>query len=99
MAKANVPVLFSCIPQPDSAGVHQMSVTSVVAAWLSKNWPPSFIAELSDRLAKDHNMRVVLTGAKEDIELANAMLEKFGGDSIREITRNYEGYLGQIKNF
>jgi chorismate synthase len=32
-------------------------------------------------------------------ELANAFLEKFGGDSFREIKRNYENYLEQIKNF
>ena len=30
-------------------------------------------------------------------ELADAFLEKFGGDSIREIRRNYEGYLEQIR--
>jgi chorismate synthase len=32
-------------------------------------------------------------------ELANAFLEKFGGDSLREIERNYERYLEQIKSF
>ena len=32
-------------------------------------------------------------------ELANAFLEKFGGDSLREIKRNYEQYLEQIKNY
>jgi len=32
-------------------------------------------------------------------ELTNAFLEKFGGDSLREIKRNYESYLEQIKNF
>jgi chorismate synthase len=32
-------------------------------------------------------------------ELANAFLEKFGGDSLRELKRNYENYLEQIKNF
>lgn len=31
-------------------------------------------------------------------ELAVTFLEKFGGDSLHEITRNYEGYLGQIKS-
>lgn len=31
--------------------------------------------------------------------LADAFLEKFGGDSLREIRRNYESYLNQIKNF
>ncbi len=32
-------------------------------------------------------------------ELANAYLEKFGGDSLKETRRNYDGYLKQIKNF
>jgi chorismate synthase len=32
-------------------------------------------------------------------ELAKAFLEKFGGDSLAEITRNYEGYLEQVRNF
>ena len=32
-------------------------------------------------------------------ELANAFLEKFGGDSLREIRRNYESYLEQIKAY
>jgi chorismate synthase len=32
-------------------------------------------------------------------ELAAAFLEKFGGDSLYEIKRNYEGYLDQIRNF
>ena len=29
-------------------------------------------------------------------EVADALLEKFGGDSIRETKRNYEGYLDQL---
>jgi chorismate synthase len=32
-------------------------------------------------------------------ELANAFLEKFGGDSLAEITRNYQGYLEQVRDF
>lgn len=32
-------------------------------------------------------------------ELARAFLEKFGGDSVREIKRNYRGYLSQLKGF
>ena len=32
-------------------------------------------------------------------ELANAFLEKFAGDSLVEITRNYRGYLEQVRNF
>ncbi len=33
------------------------------------------------------------------ITLADSFLEKFGGDSMEEITRNYRGYLEQIQNF
>ena len=40
-----------------------------------------------------------LAGAVAGGEIADAFLEKFGGDSIAEIRRNYEGYLGQIKRF
>ena len=32
-------------------------------------------------------------------ELANAFLEKFGGDSLKETQRNYEGYLKQIREY
>jgi chorismate synthase len=31
--------------------------------------------------------------------LAQSFLEKFGGDSLRETRRNYEGYLSQVKAF
>jgi chorismate synthase len=32
-------------------------------------------------------------------EIANAMVEKFGGDSMVEAIRSYDGYIKQIKNF
>jgi chorismate synthase len=32
-------------------------------------------------------------------EIANAFLEKFGGDSFTEIARNYSGYLEQVRNY
>ena len=31
--------------------------------------------------------------------IADAFLEKFGGDSLGEIRRNYDGYLAQVRNF
>ncbi len=31
--------------------------------------------------------------------IADSFLEKFGGDSIDEVKRNYKGYLKQINNF
>jgi chorismate synthase len=32
-------------------------------------------------------------------EIANAFLEKFGGDSLSEIERNYNGYLSQVRDY
>ena len=32
-------------------------------------------------------------------ELADAMTEKFGGDSLSEMKRNYDGYIRQVKSF
>src|SRR5581483_7734981 len=40
--------------------------------------------------------RGVVCEAMLAIALADAMREKFGGDSLREMRRNYEGYLQQI---
>jgi chorismate synthase len=41
---------------------------------------------------------LVVAEAVVAIEIANALLEKFGGDSILEIRRNMEGYREQIRN-
>jgi chorismate synthase len=41
----------------------------------------------------------VIGEAMVALVLAGAMLEKFGGDSLLETKRNYEGYLEQVKNF
>jgi len=40
----------------------------------------------------------VIAEAVVAFELANAFLEKFGGDSLREIKRNRDGYLEQVRN-
>jgi chorismate synthase len=41
----------------------------------------------------------VIGEAMTALVLAQAFLEKFGGDSLAEIRRNFEGYLEQVKNF
>jgi chorismate synthase len=41
----------------------------------------------------------VIAEAVVAFELARAFLEKFGGDSLAEITRNYQGYLDQVRNY
>jgi chorismate synthase len=41
----------------------------------------------------------VIGEAMVAIVLAGSMLEKFGGDSLGETRRNFEGYLEQVRNF
>ncbi|MGM0419434.1 MAG: chorismate synthase [Bacillota bacterium] len=41
----------------------------------------------------------VVAEAVSSIILAQAFTAKFGGDSMKEITRNYEGYIKQIQDF
>jgi chorismate synthase len=41
----------------------------------------------------------VIGEAMVAIVLAGAAIEKFGGDSLKEMKRNFEGYLEQVKNF
>jgi len=41
----------------------------------------------------------VIAEAVVAYEVASAFLEKFGGDSLAEITRNYTGYLEQLRNY
>lgn len=41
----------------------------------------------------------VIGEAMVAIVLANAMREKFGGDSLEEMLRNFEGYLRQLSNY
>ncbi len=40
----------------------------------------------------------VIAEAMTAIVLAEAVLEKFGGDSLNELRRNYEGYLGYLRS-
>jgi chorismate synthase len=41
----------------------------------------------------------VVCEAMVSIVLTQAMLEKFGGDSLVEIRRNFEGYKQQLREF
>ncbi len=41
----------------------------------------------------------VIAEAMTALVLAEAFLEKFGGDSLGETKRNYDGYMAQVKNF
>ncbi|MDO8525813.1 MAG: lipopolysaccharide heptosyltransferase II [Candidatus Omnitrophota bacterium] len=55
-----------------SAGLVGINVRAS-AKWVTKNWPISNIAGLCDHLAREFNIRVVLTGAIEDVYFARAI--------------------------
>ena len=41
----------------------------------------------------------VVCEAVSALEIANAMIEKFGGDSVEEMKRNFRGYMEQVRRF
>ena len=41
----------------------------------------------------------VVAEAMTALTLARAFLEKFGGDSLGEVRRNFQGYLDQVRDF
>ena len=72
--------------------------------WVSKNWPAAHIAQLCDRLAKEFNVRSVLTGSKEDEAFANSIakltrskpLVTAGRTSVNELAaliKRFRAYL------
>lgn len=72
--------------------------------WASKNWPAAYIAGLCDKLAKEFNVRSVLTGTKGDLPLAEHIakmtkskpLVTAGRTSINELAaliRHFKAYL------
>ena len=58
-------------PGQDLVGIH----VRASMRWTTKNWPASYIAELCDELAKNYNIRVVLTGAKSDSGFAGEIVK------------------------
>ncbi|MCX5667771.1 MAG: chorismate synthase [Candidatus Omnitrophica bacterium] len=59
--------------------------------------PVKAVVERSDTCAVP--AAAVIGEAVSSIEIANSLIEKFGGDSISEMRRNYDGYLAQVKRF
>ncbi|MCX5680318.1 MAG: glycosyltransferase [Candidatus Omnitrophica bacterium] len=72
--------------------------------WVSKNWPAASIAQLCDKLAKEFNVRSVLTGSSDDAAFAEAVakmtkskpLVTAGRTSINELAaliKRFRAYL------
>ena len=50
-------------------------------------------------IIRDSSGREVVGEAMMALVLARAFLEKFGGDSVDEIRRNYHAYLESLKSW
>jgi chorismate synthase len=61
---------------------------------LESGEPAKAVSERSDVTAVP--AMGVIAEALVAIALADAMLEKFGGDSLRELRRNYDGYVAAL---
>jgi chorismate synthase len=61
---------------------------------LQSGQPAKAVSERSDVTAVP--AMGVIAEAMVALVLADAMLEKFGGDSLGEMRRNYDGYVGAM---
>jgi len=61
-----------------------------------KRWPASKYALLADKLIKELNVSVIFTGAKEDLEIVNAVRTKMKKESINFCGKTSLGALSEL---
>lgn len=86
------PIVLRCAMKPISTLMNPLASVDI-----RTKRPMKAATERSDICAVPS--AAVVGEAVVAFELANAALEKFGGDSLRETLRNFEGYLKQLKKF
>lgn len=86
------PIVIRCAMKPISTLMQPLDSVD-----MKTKRPQKAATERSDTCAV--HAAGVVAEAVIAFELADAMLEKFGGDSLGETKRNYEGYIKQLKNF
>jgi chorismate synthase len=86
------PVVIRCAMKPISTLANPLASVDI-----NSKRPSRAAVERSDVCAVQS--AGVVAEAAMAFELAAAMLEKFGGDSLGETKRNFDGYLKQVKSF
>ena len=86
------PIRFSCFMKPRATLMNPLESVNVVSKKSSKA-----STERSDTCAL--TAAAVVGEGIASIVLARAFLDKFGGDSLDEVKRNYDGYFKQVKKF
>jgi len=86
------PIVLRCVMKPISTLMNPLDSVNIRTKKSQKA-----CAERSDVCAVW--AAAVVAEAAAAFELAGAVLEKFGGDSLGETKRNYEGYIRQLRKF
>ncbi|MCX5716151.1 MAG: chorismate synthase [Candidatus Omnitrophica bacterium] len=86
------PVVISCAMKPISTLMKPLASVDI-----KTKQPKKAAIERSDVCAVPS--AAVVAEAVVAFELAKAFLEKCGGDSLKETTRNFNGYMAQLKKF
>ncbi len=86
------PIVLRCAMKPISTLMKPLDSVNI-----RTKRPQKAATERSDVCAVQS--AAVIGEAAVAFELANAFLEKFGGDSLGETKRNYAGYIKQLKQF
>ena len=86
------PIVLRCAMKPISTLLKPLASVNI-----KTKKPAQAAVERSDVCAVEP--AAVVAEAVVAFELANAICEKFGGDSLGEAKRNFEGYLKQVKAY
>lgn len=86
------PILIRCAMKPISTLINPLASVDI-----RTKKPTKATVERSDVCAVE--AAGVVGEAVVAFELASVMLDKFGGDSLGEMQRNYQGYIKQVKAF
>lgn len=86
------PIILRCAMKPISTLLNPLASVDI-----KTKRPVKASVQRSDICAV--SSAAVVAEAVVAFELANAMCEKFGGDSLGETKRNFDGYIKQVKNF
>lgn len=85
-------IVIRCCMKPISTLIHPLTSVDIITKKISKA-----AVERSDICVV--SAAGVVGESAVAFELANAFIEKFGGDSLKEMSRNYKGYIKQVKEF
>ena len=62
-----------------------------------RNLDPLHLFQLLETAPNEPRLRSVVAEAAVAVELASSLLDKFGGDSVKEVKSSHKAYMQQLK--